>query len=126
MHIVQFMRSINPETLAGSQNVALSALQQAAAYFAESDRSLRVIVTDAGRLHGKGFSLPQSVTLSVKSRSRWRETEVITARITAFPAYVVAHPRAAIYAPHAARGRGSHRPMWDRLDTRANRPPAVG
>ena len=111
---------------AGFAGAFLGTLAGLIAYFAESDRSFRVSVTDAGMLHGYGFSLPQSVTLSVKSRSRWRETQVMTARITAFPACVAIRPRAALYALHAARDPGSHRPTSDRSSTHASCSPPVG
>jgi hypothetical protein len=47
--------------------------------FAESDRSFRVIVTAGGMLHEYGSMIPQSVTLSVKSRSRSCEIAVTMA-----------------------------------------------
>ena len=50
-----------------------------AAYFTERDRSFREIVTDVGMLHEWGLILRQSVTLSVKSRSRSGETAVTMA-----------------------------------------------
>ena len=54
-------------------------LQAAPAYFAERDRCFRGIVTDGEMLHGYGLMLPQTVTLFVKSRSRFGETTVTMA-----------------------------------------------
>jgi hypothetical protein len=48
-------------------------------YFAERDRRFRGIVTDAEMLHGYGLMLPQTVTLFVKSRSRFGEIAVTMA-----------------------------------------------
>ena len=43
------------------------------AYFAERDRLFRLMVTDRQVLHGLWLILSQSVTLSVKRRSRFGE-----------------------------------------------------
>jgi hypothetical protein len=51
----------------------------ASPYFAERDRRFRGIVTDAEMLHGYGLMLPQTVTLFVKSRSRFGEIAVTMA-----------------------------------------------
>ena len=67
---------VNP-LVAKKQNRIDAAL--VAAYFAERDRSFRVSVTDFRMLHEQDFILRQSVTLSVKSRSRFGETAVTMA-----------------------------------------------
>jgi hypothetical protein len=49
------------------------------AYFAQRDRWFRAIVTDGEAVQGYGFMLPQSVTMIMKSRSRYGETVVTMA-----------------------------------------------
>jgi ATP-dependent Clp protease, protease subunit len=63
LHVIHFMRSINPETLSGLQNVALSALQQGAT-------ELTIHISSDGGANDQGFaayhfirSLPVLVTM---------------------------------------------------------------
>jgi ATP-dependent protease ClpP protease subunit len=63
LHVIHFMRSINPDTLAGLQNVALSALQQGAT-------ELQIHISSDGGSNDQGFaayhflcSLPVPVTM---------------------------------------------------------------
>lgn len=63
LHVIHFMRSINPDTMAGLQNVALSALQQGAT-------EISIHISSDGGTNDQGFaayhflrSLPIPVTM---------------------------------------------------------------